>query len=81
MPEQRYKTCVPLKAAAAGAFSDPQHIEDDGFEWVEIRSRHNGIVRLLQQYATGTNPEARAYARAILILLVGPRGSNPGHRD
>ena len=41
-PEKRYKTCipfVPLKAAA-GAFSNPQHIEDDGFEWVEIRSRH-----------------------------------------
>ena len=41
-PEERYKTCipfVPLKAAA-GAFSDPQHIEDGGFEWVEIKSRH-----------------------------------------
>ncbi|MCP5327635.1 MAG: hypothetical protein H7A18_00865 [Sinobacteraceae bacterium] len=30
----------PLKAAA-GAFSDPQHIEDDGFEWVAAqRYRH-----------------------------------------
>lgn len=41
-PEERYKTCipfVPLKAAA-GAFSDPQHIEDDNFEWIEIKSRH-----------------------------------------
>jgi type I restriction enzyme R subunit len=40
--EQRYKTCVPLVPlkAAAGAFSDPQHIEDDGFEWVEVGSRH-----------------------------------------
>lgn len=39
--EQRYKTCVPLVPlkAAAGAFSDPQHIEDDGFEWVEVGSR------------------------------------------
>jgi type I restriction enzyme R subunit len=41
-PEQRYKTCVPLVPlkAAAGAFSDPQHVEDDGFEWVEIDSCH-----------------------------------------
>ena len=41
-PEDRYKTCVPFVPlkAAAGAFSDPQHIEDDGFEWIEIRSRH-----------------------------------------
>ena len=30
---------VPLKAAA-GAFSDPQHIEDDGFEWIAVESEH-----------------------------------------
>ena len=41
-PEERYVTCVPLVLlkAAAGAFSDPQHIEDDGFEWVAVESRH-----------------------------------------
>ncbi len=40
--DERYKTCVPLVPlkAAAGAFSDPQHIGDDGFEWVEVGSRH-----------------------------------------
>jgi SOS-response transcriptional repressor LexA len=30
---------VPLEAAA-GAFSDPQHIEDDGLEWVAVESGH-----------------------------------------
>jgi len=30
---------VPLKAAA-GVFSDPQHIDDDNFEWVEVASKH-----------------------------------------
>jgi len=41
-PEERYKTCVPLVPlkAAAGAFSDPQHIEDEGFEWVAVESGH-----------------------------------------
>ena len=41
-PEDRYVTCVPLVAlkAAAGGFSDPQHIEDDDFEWVAVESRH-----------------------------------------
>jgi type I restriction enzyme R subunit len=41
-PEERYKTCVPLVPlkAAAGAFSDPQHIEDDSFVWVEIGLRY-----------------------------------------
>ena len=41
-PEGRYVTCVPLfpLEAAAGAFSDPQYIEDDAFEWVAVESRH-----------------------------------------
>jgi SOS-response transcriptional repressor LexA len=41
-PKDRYANCVPLVPlkAAAGAFSDPQHIDDDGFEWVAVESRH-----------------------------------------
>ncbi len=41
-PEDRYVTCIPLVPlkAAAGAFSDPQYIADDGFEWVAVESRH-----------------------------------------
>ena len=40
-PEDRYVTCAPLVPlrAAAGAFSDPQLVEDDDFEWVEVDSR------------------------------------------
>jgi phage repressor protein C with HTH and peptisase S24 domain len=32
-------TFVPLKIAA-GAFGDPQHLEDENWEWVEIESKH-----------------------------------------
>ena len=41
-PEDRYVTFVPLVPlkAAGGGFSDPQHIEDDDFEWVAVDSRH-----------------------------------------
>ena len=41
-PEERYVTCVPLVplAAAAGAFSDPQHVEEDDFEWVAVDTAH-----------------------------------------
>jgi SOS-response transcriptional repressor LexA len=37
LPEDRYRTCVPLVPleAAAGAFGDPQHVSDDEWEWVE----------------------------------------------
>jgi len=40
-PEDRYVTCVPLVPlkAAAGAFSDPQIVEDENWEWVEIETR------------------------------------------
>ena len=30
---------VPLKAAA-GAFGDPQHMEEDDWQWVTVDSRH-----------------------------------------
>jgi ATP-dependent helicase YprA (DUF1998 family)/SOS-response transcriptional repressor LexA len=41
-PQERYVTCVPLVPlkAAAGAFSDPQHIEEGGWDWVEVDARH-----------------------------------------
>ena len=39
-PEERYVTCIPLVPlkAAAGAFSDPQHIDDDGFAWAAVET-------------------------------------------
>jgi hypothetical protein len=45
-PADRYATCLPLipLKAAAGAFSDPQRIQqkgwDDDFDWVAVESRH-----------------------------------------
>jgi SOS-response transcriptional repressor LexA len=40
-PEDRYVTCVPLVSlkAAAGAFSNPQHVEDDNWEWVTVDAK------------------------------------------
>jgi len=37
-PEDRYATCVPLVPlhAAAGAFGDLQHVEDDTWAWVAV---------------------------------------------
>ncbi len=39
-PEERYVGCVPLVPlkAAAGAFSDPQRIGEEGFEWVAVET-------------------------------------------
>ena len=40
--KDRYVACLPLVPlrAAAGAFGDPQHVEDDDFEWVSVEARH-----------------------------------------
>ena len=40
-PEDRYANCVPLVPlqVAAGAFSDPQRVEEDGFDWVTVAPR------------------------------------------
>jgi type I restriction enzyme R subunit len=37
-----YVTCVPLVPlkAAAGAFSDPRHVEDDDWDWVTVNTKH-----------------------------------------
>jgi len=41
-PQERYVRCVPLVPlkAAAGAFGDPQTIEDDDWDWVEVETSH-----------------------------------------
>ena len=49
--EQRYATCLPLVSlkAAAGAFSDIQHIDDDDFEWVAVESTHRPPTRYVRR--------------------------------
>jgi type I restriction enzyme, R subunit len=46
--EDRYVKCVPMVPlkVAAGTFSDPQYVEDENWEWVEIptkRRLHHGM--------------------------------------
>ena len=41
-PAECYSTCVPLVSlkAAAGAFSDPQQIDDHDFAWAAVKTKH-----------------------------------------
>lgn len=59
--EDRYITSVPLVPlrAAAGAFSDPQYIEDDEFEWVEVTSRHRLRKGMFVAQVAGESMEPR----------------------
>ena len=58
-PEDRYVTCVPFVPlkAAAGGFSDPQHIEDDDFEWVEVASRYRLRIGMFVAQVLGKSME------------------------
>ena len=72
-PEDRYVTCVPLVPlrAAAGTFSDPQHIEDDTFEWVAVESRHRLRKGMFVAQVVGKSMEP-AIADGAWCLFLAP---------
>lgn len=41
-PKDRYVSCVPFVPLrlAAGAFGEPQHLDDESFEWTAIETQH-----------------------------------------
>ena len=49
---------IPLKAAA-GAFGDPQYVEDDNWEWVEIDSQHRLRPGMFVAQVVGKSMEPR----------------------
>jgi type I restriction enzyme R subunit len=79
-PNERYKTCVPLVPlkAAAGAFSDPQHVEDDGFEWVELNSRHRLGPGMFVAQVTGKSMEPALPDGSWCLFRAPVEGSRQG---
>ena len=49
---------VPLKAAA-GAFSDPQRVEDEGWEWVALDTQHRLRPSMFVAQVVGKSMEPR----------------------
>ncbi len=79
-PEERYKTCVPLVPlqAAAGTFSDPQHIEDGVFEWVEVGSRHRLRPGVFVAQVVGKSMEPAIPDGAYCLFRSPVEGSRQG---
>ncbi len=79
-PEERYVTCVPLVPlkAAAGAFGDPQHIEDDGFEWVAVESRHRLRPGMFVAQVVGKSMEPAIPDGAWCLFRAPVEGHAPG---
>ena len=78
--EERYVTCIPLVPlkAAAGAFGDPQHIEDDGFEWVAVESRHRLRPGMFVAQVVGESMEPAIAASAWCLFRTPVEGTRQG---
>jgi SOS-response transcriptional repressor LexA len=79
-PEKRYVTCVPLVPlkAAAGAFSDPQHVEADGFEWVAVETRHRLRPGMFVAQVVGKSMEPTIPDGAYCLFRAPVEGTRQG---
>jgi len=79
-PKERYVTCVPLVAlqVAAGAFSDPQHIEDGVFEWVAVDTRHRLRKGMFVAHVVGKSMEPGIPDGSYCLFRTPVEGSRQG---
>lgn len=79
-PDEKYVRCVPLVPlkAAAGHFGDPQHIQEDGFEWVEISTRHKLRPGMFVAQVVGKSMEPKIPDGAYCLFRAPVEGSRMG---
>jgi type I restriction enzyme R subunit len=79
-PTERYVTCVPLVPlkAAAGAFGDPQHVEDDGFDWVSVDVRHRLRRGMFVAQVVGKSMEPRIPDGSYCLFSAPVEGTREG---
>jgi len=79
-PDERYVTSVPLVPlkAAAGAFGDPQHIEDDGFEWVAVETKRRLRPGMFVAQVVGKSMEPAIPDGAYCLFVAPVTGSRQG---
>ena len=79
-PEERYVTCVPLVPlkAAAGAFSDPQHIDDDDFAWVAVETTRRLRRGMFVAQVIGKSMEPRIPDGAHCLFAAPVEGTRQG---
>ncbi len=80
-PDERFVTSVPLVPlkAAAGAFSEDQYItEGDGFEWVEIDTRHKLRPGMFVAQVVGRSMEPMIPNGAWCLFRAGVDGTRQG---
>ena len=78
--EEKYRTSVPLLTlkAAAGAFSDPQHVEDDDWEWIVIDTKHRLRPRMFVAQVVGKSLEPAIPDGAYCLFAAPVTGTRQG---
>ena len=78
--DDRYVKCVPLVPlrVAAGAFSDPQHVVDDDFEWVEVESQRRLRPGMFVAQVVGTSMEPDIGDGSYCLFAAPVTGSRQG---
>ena len=76
----RYKTCVPIVPLkiAAGAFGDPQHLEDEQFEWVEVSTKHRLHPGMFVSQVVGKSMESLIPDGSYCLFRMPVEGSRQG---
>ena len=78
--KDRYVRCVPLLPlkAAAGAFSDPQHVADDEFDWVEVETERRLRPGMFVAQIVGRSMEPVIEDGAYCLFAAPVTGSRQG---
>ena len=79
-PEDRYVTCVPFVPlkVAAGTFGEPQYVEDENWEWVEIKSKHRLRPGMFVAQVTGRSMEPLIPDGSYCLFASPVEGSRQG---
>ena len=79
-PSERYSTCVPLVPlkAAAGAFSDPQQIDDDGYAWAAVETGRRLRRGMFVAQVVGKSMEPAISDGAYCLFAAPVGGSRQG---
>jgi predicted helicase len=79
-PKERYVTCVPLVPlkVAAGAFSDPQHIDEDHFEWTAVETNRRLRAGMFVAQVVGKSMEPAIPDGAYCLFAAPVEGTRQG---
>jgi SOS-response transcriptional repressor LexA len=79
-PDERFVASLPLVPlrAAAGAFGEPQQIEDDTFEWVAVDTRHRLRPGMFVAQVVGKSMEPAIPDGAFCLFRAPVEGTREG---